>query len=346
MMPDSKAAFEQFKQDGDFLAFTRQFERDLEQTYHFDVLGGKATLLNTGVLLVEPENPITPARDIVISSGVHGNETAPIEIVNQLVSEIVLKQQEIKHRTLFMIGNIVAMNISKRFEVENMNRLFMGKHANIGECYEKHRAAQLERYVTNFFEAGTEDATRHHYDLRTAIRDSKYEKFAIYPYQGNKPWDKEQLCFMKACGVSTILFGHAPSGTFSYYSSASFGAHAFTVELGKVRPFGENDMANFAAATDTLRNLITNTPQDLGAFNNDDFNLFTVLCDITKETDNFKLNISEDLANFTDFEVGTVLSEDDTGNYVTKEQGEAIVFPNAKVGNGQRAGLMVIPTEL
>lgn len=346
MIPDSKAAFSQFQKDGDFIAFTKQFERDLEQTYHFDVLGGKATLLNTGVLLIEPESPAEPLRDIVISSGIHGNETAPIEIVNQLVGEIVLKKTEVKHRTLFMIGNVVAMNIAKRFEIENMNRLFMGKHEHIGECYEKHRAAQLERYIDTFFSDSQGDAIRHHYDLHTAIRDSKYEKFAIYPYQGDKPWDKEQLCFLKSCGVNTILFSHAPTGTFSYNSSAKYGAHGFTVELGKVRPFGENDMANFAAATNALRKLITNQELNLGQFDNGDFNLFKVLGQITKESDNFKLNISDDLANFTDFPVDTVLAEDVNGNYVTKHTGEAIVFPNAKVGNGQRAGLMVIPTTL
>ena len=188
----------------------------------FSVDNATATLLDTGILLIEPNTLTGNAnyqKNIIISSGVHGNETAPIEIVQQLVRDIITAKTQVKQRTLFIIGNPVSMNISKRFESENLNRLFCGKYQNIDNCFEKERAQSLESYVTDFFNQQP-DATNYHYDLHTAIRASKHEKFAIYPYQGDKPWDKEQLSFMHHCGVSTILFGHGPSGTFSYFSSA------------------------------------------------------------------------------------------------------------------------------
>ena len=84
----------------------------------------------------------------------------------------------------------------------------------------------------------------------------------------------------------------------------------------------------------------------MAAFNNDNFNLFEVLGDITKVTDNFKLHIADDVSNFTDFPVNTLLSEDKGEIYRTSQEGESIVFPNAKVANGQRAGLLVVPTQL
>ena len=358
-------AYQQFVTHGDFIALTRQFEQGFAQTgaenqLSFNVKQAKISLLDTGVLLVEPTKGATPSKSIVISSGIHGNETAPIEIVQQLISDIVTQKIQVKHRTLFIMGNPVAMNIAKRFQTENLNRLFCGKHQELTPCFEKFRASKLEDYVSDFFNAGmtqsTSDnssdntsesqVTNYHYDLHTAIRDSKYEKFAIYPYQAGKPWDKEQLSFMASCGVNTILFGHGPSGTFSYFSSANFAAHAFTIELGKVRPFGENDMTNFQAMTDNLSALVSDEEITLKNFDNNDFNLFEALGDITKVSDKFELYIADKASNFTDYPVGTLLSTDTNQEYRTTLPGESIVFPNANVGNGQRAVLMVVPTTL
>lgn len=358
-------AYQQFVTQGDFIALTRQFEQGFAQTgaenqLSFNVRQAKVSLLDTGVLLVEPTKWATPSKSIVISSGIHGNETAPIEIVQQLISDIVTLKIQVKHRTLFIMGNPVAMNIAKRFQTENLNRLFCGKHQELDPCFEKYRAEKLESYVSDFFNAGmtqsTSDnssdntsesqVTNYHYDLHTAIRDSKYEKFAIYPYQAGKPWDKEQLSFMASCGVNTILFGHGPSGTFSYFSSANFAAHAFTIELGKVRPFGENNMANFQAMTDNLMALVSDKEVALKSFDNNDFNLFEALGDITKVSNKFELFIADKASNFTDYPVGTLLSTDTGQEYRTTLPGESIVFPNANVGNGQRAVLMVVPTTL
>jgi succinylglutamate desuccinylase len=353
-------AYRHFVEQGDFIALTRQFEQGFVQTgtdnqLSFKVKQATISLLDTGVLLIEPElvneKLAAPSKSIVISSGIHGNETAPIEIVQQLISDIIAQKIQVKHRTLLIMGNPVSMNIAKRFQTENLNRLFCGKYKEIDPCFEKYRAEKLEAYVSDFFNAGSTNSsdgnvTNYHYDLHTAIRNSKYEKFAIYPYQAGKPWDKEQLSFMASCGVNTILFGHGPSGTFSYFSSENFAAHAFTVELGKVRAFGENDMANFQAMTNNLSSLVSDEAISLKSFDNHDFNLFKALGDITKVSDKFELYIADEASNFTDYPVDTLLSSDNGEEYRTTLPGESIVFPNANVGNGQRAVLMVVPTTL
>mgnify|MGYP003385104687 CR=1 FL=1 len=346
-MNNLSMAFEQFIDTGDFLSITRQFEKSITYQCNFALPNAKVSLLDTGVLVVEPKVIDSSTKDIVISSGIHGNETAPIEIVNRLVRAIIQDEIQVKNRTLFIIGNPVAMNISKRFEVENLNRLFCGKYKNIVDCYEKERAEKLEQYVGDFYRhKGSHNSRKYHYDLHTAIRESKYEKFAIYPFQDKTPWDKCQLEFLLACGVNTILFGHAPSGTFSYFSSATFQAHAFTVELGKVKAFGENDMTNFEAIENSLRQLIEDRPVQLTPFDNSNFTLFEVLGDITKSSDDFIFHVADDVSNFTDFPIGTLISEDGEKQYRTKNIGESIVFPNANVSNGQRAGLMVVPTKI
>jgi len=346
-MSEFSAAFDLFLSSGDFLKLTSRCELGIPSVQHFPVNNATATLLDTGVLLFEPDNIPAECKDVLISCGIHGNETAPIEIVNQLVMDIVKGGGLVKQRTLFILGNPVAMNMSKRFEVENLNRLFCGKYQNITPCYERRRAGQLERYVSDFFSsAHSKKSIKYHYDLHTAIKPSKYEKFAIYPYQNDKPWDKGQLAFLQSSGINTILFGHAPSGTFSYFTSSNFNAHAFTVELGKVMPFGENNMANFEAIKNNLQALIQDDKIELNIFDNANFNLFKVLGDIPKITENFVLHLDDDISNFTYFEIGTLLAEDNGYRYQTSETGESIVFPNPKVANGQRAALIVVPTTL
>jgi len=353
---DFKQAFALFKTQGDFIKITGDFESGFNadslikanKNLRFIINNSQFTLVDTGVLLIEPVHLISStgtAKNIIISAGIHGNETAPIEIVQQLVSEFITTTAEVKQRTLFIIGNPVSMNIGKRFARENLNRLFCGKHEHIADCYEKNRAKKLEGYVKSFFNYRP-DSTNYHYDLHTAIRASKHEKFAIYPYQGDKPWCREQLSFMAYCGVNTILFGHGATGTFSYFSSANFKAHAFTIELGKVKPFGENDMTHFSAMINGLRTLVSQTALHVPTFDKTQVNLFKALGDITKVTDDFTLFVADDVENFTDFSIGTILAVDSGQEYKTKVVGESIVFPNANVGNGQRAALMVVPTSL
>lgn len=66
--------------------------------------------------------------------------------------------------------------------------------------------------------------------------------------------------FLAASGVDTVLFHHEPTTTFSYFSSEQYGADAFTIELGKVYPMGQNDMTRFIAAQEMFMRLITDKP--------------------------------------------------------------------------------------
>jgi len=346
-MDNFEAAVNQLIESGNFIEFTSGYELTTPATSKMQLDGFTAEILDTGVLLFEPDNATDSEKDLLISSGIHGNETAPIEIVNQLVGEIFQGKTQVKNRTLFIIGNPASMNLSQRFVEENLNRLFCGKFKNFLGAYESKRAKNLEQYVTDFFQASANtEPNRFHYDLHTAMRASKYKRFVVYPYRGEKPWDKQQLEFFHASGVSTVLLGHAASGTFSYYTSSTFNAHAFTVELGKVKPFGENDMSEFQAITDNLRHLIQGERVPTEPFKVEQFKLFRVLHDLTKQTDDFKLHITDDMENFTSLPVGFLLSEDGDNRYITQQEGESLIFPNPKVKKGQRAGLIVVPTEL
>ncbi|MGX9462808.1 succinylglutamate desuccinylase [Shewanella sp. A14] len=329
--------------DKDFLAYTLANPDGINGSYDF-MLGDhtQVDVLDTGVIKFTPNQPST--KDVVLSSAVHGNETAPIEICNQLIIDLLSEKIIARQRCLFLIGNPAAIINKTRFIDENMNRLFSGAHSK-GEGLshpERHRAKALEQYVADFFTAHT-DRQRIHYDLHTAIRASKHEKFAIYPYRPGRAFSAEQIMFLADCGVNTILFHHEPTTTFSYYSSHQFNADAFTVELGKVMPFGENDMSRFEQTRIMLEQLITQVALEVSPFDVNKVNLYKVSRSINKHFDDFEFSFAGDAENFSAFNQGEVLATEG-GNVISVEHPqEAIVFPNANVPIGQRTVLCLVP---
>ncbi|OUR59655.1 hypothetical protein A9Q74_17120 [Colwellia sp. 39_35_sub15_T18] len=364
----------QLQTNGDFLQLTRSHEFSMpacsfEVVCTSSMAKSTVSVLDTGIIVFEPLGH-SASKNIVLSSAVHGNETAPIEICSELIKQLILGELHLEHRTLFLFGNPASININQRFVEENLNRLFSSEEFSSKDLSskefsskefsgghsldqgqgaglinkERHRALLLEKTVQAFFLQGSGE--RFHYDLHTAIRGSKNDKFAVYPYRHNKPWVKEQLQFMLACGVNTILFSNSPTTTFSYFSANNFDAHAFTVELGKVKAFGENDMTNFAEVTSSLTALISGLPLTLGDYNKEDFSFFEIDQIINRQHENFTLHFADDVENFTDFAIGTIIAIDGEQEIKTRKQGEAIIFPNANVAIGQRALLTVIPVEI
>jgi succinylglutamate desuccinylase len=206
------------------------------------------------------------------------------------------------------------------------------------------RARALETAAKAFF-AASGDRFRLHYDLHTAIRGSKIEKFAIYPFPHDTPFDAAEIGRLSACGIRAVLLQSKASPTFSYFTRRHCGAHGFTLELGKARPFGQNQAVNLDLLEAELRRLMAG---DMGKpiGRADDAMLFRVSREVVKYTDAFRLNVDDAVENFTELPLGYVLAEDGEDRFVVEEAGARIVFPNAKVKNGLRAGLVVVPASL
>lgn len=302
--------------------------------------GARASLLTTGVLHVQP--PLPAERQLILSAGLHGDETAPIEVLNELASAILAGEIAVDVDLLLILGNPPAMVQGTRYVRHNLNRLFCGKHALLEDDPgpEGLRAAELEQWVQRFVEPGT---PLWHYDLHTAIRASTREKFALYPFVAGRELPERQQALMQACEVDTLLLQHKPASTFSAFTAQRFGAESFTVELGRVAPFGHNDLSRLQALRHQLPLWLSATwhppaqPQAPGP------ELFEVVHEILHTGEGFVLHVADDVANFTPFPPGTLIWEDPQTHYRVGDVPESIVFPNRDVPKGQRAGLMVRP---
>lgn len=151
---------------------------------------------------------------MVISAGIHGNETAPIEILNQLVTDLLAGQLPLAARLLVLLGNPPAIRKGKRYLSNDINRMFGGRYQHYTPSDETRRASTLEQRVMAFFQA-SHTSERLHYDLHTAIRGPIILALVCYPT--SRPLISP-LCFV-GCGTSNWMLwlctlqqeGHSPT---------------------------------------------------------------------------------------------------------------------------------------
>jgi len=329
----------------DFLEFTlnqhpENFQDDSEFVINNTLQAEtfKAHLLANGILLLLP-NHHTNEKFLVLSAGIHGNETAPMELLRGWCQDIFNGGLRLNTPLLLIIGNPLAAVNATRFMEENLNRLFHLKVLQKADNLEQVRAQEIIRKLTAIQQQYHFEHIVH-FDLHTAIRPSKHEKFLALPYvSGNN--SQPLLQFWSDCGLTAALRSVAPAATFSYFSQSQMGAISATVELGKVNAFGENDLLGLTAVDAGVRDFI-----ELGSWPESKqtkiLKLYQVKAELLKTSDDFKLNIGADFANFSEFESGYILAEDKSTDYkyIIDTDKDVLVFPNTNLPVGQRAGLV------
>ena len=304
--------------------------------------GVRLRWLGEGALEVRPPEGEDSGLDLLLSAGIHGNETAPIELLEKLLHGVADGSIQPRARVLFLFGNPPAIRKGERFIEQDINRLFNGRH-ELSSGFEALRAAELEQFARVFF--SKPERARLHYDLHTAIRGSKIEQFALYPYKEGRKHSRRELARLAAAGMEAVLLQSKSSITFSAFTYEQLDAEAFTLELGKARPFGQNEQVNLDKLETRLIHLIENT-EPRAEQSLDGLKLFSVAREIIKHSDSFHLHLPADIENFSELSKGYLLAEDlAETRWVVEEEGARIIFPNPKVKNGLRAGILIVPAE-
>lgn len=292
--------------------------------------------LEEGVLVLEPHQASDTA--LVLSAGIHGNETAPVEMLSQLLSALFNGEMTLSCHTLVVLGNPAALRTSKRYLQHDINRLFGQRWRVLPDIDESRRVARLEQAVRDFY-AASKASIRWHLDMHTAIRGSFHPRFGVLPAR-HQPWDDGFLAWLGNAGLEALVFHRSPAGTFSHFTSEAFSALSCTLELGKAQPFGHNNLLQFAQTQRALAALLSGSHTPETAKNPP--LRYRVISQITRNSRRFILHMSPSTLNFTAFPRGTVLAEDDDVSYVVTHDREWVLFPNPDVAPGLRAGLMLI----
>lgn len=291
-----------------------------------------------GVLRVDP--PLPGKRHLLLSAGVHGNETAPVELLDRWLRRIVAGEIVPRHSLMLMLGNPAALRAGTRYVEQDMNRLFNGAHLQ-SPGLEGRRAARLERLASAFFEGATAGL---HYDLHTAIRRSRFEKFALYLWQPDRSLPDAEYLRLAVAGMQAVLSHERPGHTFSAFTFRIPDVESFTLELGKARPFGANtglDTAAFEQAITALseaREMATHPDLALPP-------RMPAASSLIKLSDAFRFHLDDEVENFKPLAPGALIAVDGSRRWYVEHDRAYLLFPNPDVAIGQRAGLIVVHEE-
>ncbi|WP_292935309.1 succinylglutamate desuccinylase [Noviherbaspirillum sp.] len=291
----------------------------------------------SGILLVNTPDAAPSRARLLLSVGVHGDETAPIEMLAHILHGLAAQPHSLRVNLMVAIGNLAAIRQSKRFIDVDMNRLFREGRDVLQSGVEAQRADELMHAASTFFSDA--DAENWHLDLHTAIRPSHYPTFAVIPANIAAPRRNELAGWLGQAGIGALIISPPSAGTFSGFTATRYGAASATVELGQVGALGSNDLSRFAAPQQAIDGFLRSGHVPAGI---ERPHVFTVAQELIKRSDAFRMAFDASTKNFTPMEPGTVIAEDGDTVYRVGPATEYVVFPNPDVRVGLRAGLMVV----
>lgn len=313
--------------EADFASVAQRFER----------AGFAVAQPASGVLTVKAATPDAGRPSVLVSVGVHGDETGPIEMVAWLVEALSRTPEALAVDLMLCVGNIDAIRLGKRFVDADLNRMFRAERGALAGTFEAGRADVLIDVTRAFFEGS--GPQRWHLDLHTAIRPSHYPMFAIVPELIEDRARESLIAWMGEAGIQAIIMNPASAGTYSYFTSEHLGAAGTTVELGRVGTLGQNDLSQFADAARALERLLRGQPAGEAKAAP---HVFATARSIMKLSDAFSMRVGRETWNFTPMKRGEVIALDGDTVYTVEHDEELVVFPNPDVRVGLRAGIMVV----
>ncbi len=300
--------------------------------------GVKLHWLAEGALLVSPPSGQDQGVDLVLSAGIHGNELIPIHVLDRLIRALARGDVQPRARLLLLFANPLAVRRMVRYIEHDLNRLFLGAHADVwgGEAI---RASELEALIGGFFSVSGRQ--RRHYDLHSAMRPSRLAQFAICPWREGGGAQPDALARLHGLAIDGVLLQRQTSSTFSAMTATLHGAEAFTLELAEGK--GEDLQPEVLQFEQGLIAMIEGRELSAGAEAQPQ--LLCISREIIKRSSRFRLCIPADIENFAPLPIGSLLAEDDGMRWVVDEPEACILFPMADVAEGQRAALIVVPLE-
>ncbi len=303
-----------------------------------DLSGGhRGPLAGRGHFTAAADGAVAPAT--ILSAGVHGNETAPIELLLQLTHDLSQGRQPLTQALLIVFGNLPAIRAARRYLHNDLNRLFGGRHLAVTPGNESRRAFALEQAVQAFI---APPIRRGRSTVVISICTPPFADRCIASLRCSRPTPGFFARFLSAAAGQRDGRRRAP------YRS---GRHLHPFHLRKVRRAkrhpgaGESDAVRRQRSQPVRRRRrgdpgwIADAP--LPPRDKAPVDYFLVEESIIKREGEFTLNLAADVENFTALPAGYEIARQAEKRWVVQARAPYILFPNAGVATGQRAGLLL-----
>jgi succinylglutamate desuccinylase len=282
-----------------------------------------------GVLEITPTAP-TDLSAVIISVGVHGDETVPIRLVDLWLDLLAKQTRAIRRPLLVVMANPEAVIIGKRFVSHNMNRLFSGAATGSSDG-EHQRAAEIMDVVRQFtatYPAGM------HFDMHSTIKPSDQDRFAVIPVDCQENDLSDLKHWLADFSADAWVQNISPAAAFSSFT-ARLGYNSATVELGQVSRLDE-PVDRFLSLLPSLDRLV------FGDESKCEHSLtgFQVIDEIIRPAGEFEVCLQE-FVNFRPLLADTLIARGDKHEWRIAETGDALLFLNADVPVGHRVGLVI-----
>ena len=285
-----------------------------------------------------------PALRLLLTAGVHGDETAPIEMLARCLPGWADSAPQALDLTV-ALGNLDAIAAGRRHLRHDMNRMFAPHQrlqAPLAWGAEGERAAELALAFRTVLQPPADGVPTVHLDLHTTIRPSLQPTFAIVPADDLR---EPLLHWLAQAGLHAAVLSPGPHPTLSAFTRR-LGAAACTVELGRVGRFGANDDAllqRFESALDALVRRGTAAWPASALDAPPALTLYRVTRELVRRSESFELLVPDDAPNFQPLAPGQLVARDRLDLVHARRDGECVLFPNRHVALGLRADLLVAP---
>lgn len=293
--------------------------------------GTNAQWLADGVLSLSVSEQ-TSEQPVIVSVGVHGDETVPIRLLDAWLNDAVANGHALARPMLLVLANPVACRAGVRQVEHNLNRLF-SKQAAKNTAMEPARAGQLMQVVERFAEIHPNGL---HFDLHSTIRPSAKDRFALVPPACADRNQQPLQHWFGRFAVDAWVQNTSPAATFANYT-ATLGYLSATVEVGQVTG-PQQPLDRFLPLVPALADLAAAVP---GTTDRQP-QRFQVVDEIIRPEGKFAVML-EDFVNFRALSAGTLVARSAGHQWCIERTGDALLFLNPDVAVGQRVALVIRP---
>jgi succinylglutamate desuccinylase len=338
--------------------------------------------LEEGVIELLPRRPA--AMSLVLSAGIHGNETTPVELINLLLAELMTGRMLLAPRLLVILGNPQALRAGKRYIDYDLNRLFGGGGASDKARDEANVAGRDPAEKNDHGLLRHADAQPGHADADPALpmgaplpQSNETLRCRLLQRHLGRFFLPEDRCrwhldmHTAIRGSRHVRFGllpYQPGGhdpaLLHWLNAAQLDALVRHRAAGTTFTHYSSEQFSAASVTLELGKALPFGANDLAQFNGVRAALWALISgealperlgppvkryrvcrQITRTQSDFTLLIPADTLNFTVFDRGELLARETGNEYRVREEKEWVLFPNPDVAIGLRAGLMLVEDE-